>query len=319
MKKNNSLDLTLGSPVIFEDFWSKNTMQSTLDIKIFEDTQYCQSDNFIISDSFESVIRNVFEEKFPFLKDFKLIIGNGASDIIRNLFTILNFKKILIQTPCWGNYFELAKKFNVSLTNDYNDSVDVEIVTIINNPDNKIQKAQTNAIKIYDACYALEQYGFNESDMPTDGEIYIFSLSKLTGHASTRVGFAFVKKDTLFEQIRENIFIGSLGVSRSSQLVAKKCLETYLNKKSEFNNFVKDILTERHKQLEEILKEKIISRRGGVFAYINLDSQELKDKYGILGVSSNYFGDNNINTRINLACKEKDFLSLLEILKKDFS
>lgn len=66
----------------------------------------------------------------------------------------------------------------------------IEIVTSPNNPDGSLRKAVVNdkraGILIHDLAYYWPQYTSISS--PADHDIMLFTVSKCTGHAGTRLG-----------------------------------------------------------------------------------------------------------------------------------
>lgn len=65
----------------------------------------------------------------------------------------------------------------------------IEFVTSPNNPDGKLNKANfqgPNSEAIYDRVYYWPH--FTPIPTPADEDVMLFSISKLTGHAGTRLG-----------------------------------------------------------------------------------------------------------------------------------
>ena len=67
----------------------------------------------------------------------------------------------------------------------------VEMITAPNNPDGTLRSAQVpGSMAVYDRAYWWPHY---TPVSPADDDIMLFTLSKLTGHAGTRIGWALVK------------------------------------------------------------------------------------------------------------------------------
>ncbi|KAI5312544.1 hypothetical protein L3X38_041717 [Prunus dulcis] len=101
----------------------------------------------------------------------------------------------------------------------------IEFVTSPNNPDGQLNKAifqGPNAKAIYDRVYYWPH--FTAIPAPADDELMIFSISKFTGHAGSRFGWAVVKDESVYKRMSEYIELSSLGVSRDAQLRASKLL-----------------------------------------------------------------------------------------------
>lgn len=313
MKKIN---LQIGSPTLFEEFWKDKTL-NPVGISYNENTQYADSPSWISEEDLEAILRRIFEKKFPFLSAYKLIIGNGAGQLLQSyLFALSKEKtKIYIETPAWFDYFRMAEYAHMEIVSDPL-LVDSELITLVNNPDNTLRKSKTSKSKGYDACYALQQYSYDETLLPHDGDAYFFSLSKLTGHASNRLGWAFVKDESLYSKISQSIDTLSTGVSRSSQIVGLQCLLAYEMYENEFVTFVQKALTERHQLLSDYFGELLLSKSGGMFAYIGISAHEFEQKYNILGVEGGNFCDTKTAVRINIACSHEIFNDVIQRIQK---
>lgn len=67
----------------------------------------------------------------------------------------------------------------------------IELVTSPNNPDGSTRQAVVNrerGILIHDLAYYWPQY--TPISFPADNDIMLFTVSKSTGHAGTRIGYA---------------------------------------------------------------------------------------------------------------------------------
>lgn len=74
----------------------------------------------------------------------------------------------------------------------------IEFVTSPNNPDCQLNKAvlEGPSVKtIHDRAYYWPH--FTAIPAPADDDLMIFTISKLTGHAGSRFGWALVKDDSL--------------------------------------------------------------------------------------------------------------------------
>lgn len=65
----------------------------------------------------------------------------------------------------------------------------IEVVTSPNNPDGNVRHStvnQTGGFLIHDLAYYWPQY--TPISSPTDNDLTLFTVSKATGHAGTRIG-----------------------------------------------------------------------------------------------------------------------------------
>lgn len=112
-----------------------------------------------------------------------------------------------------------AYKFNT-------DEPYIELVTSPNNPDGTARQAVVNrekGILVHDLAYYWPQY--TPISFPVDHDIMLFTVSKSTGHAGTRIGWALVKDEELAKKMTKFIDINTIGVSKESQLRAAKILQ----------------------------------------------------------------------------------------------
>ena len=137
------------------------------------------------------------------VEDHHLIIATGSTQLIHAaLFGIAKANGPLVvrqQAPYYTAHAECAKYFNTSLLSwSEEDFVSpcshdtIEIVTSLNNSDGSLLTAQcTGALQVYDNAYFWPHFMPLTSRRSDD--VILFTLSKLTGHAGSRVGWAFVR------------------------------------------------------------------------------------------------------------------------------
>ncbi|CAA6665507.1 unnamed protein product [Spirodela intermedia] len=101
----------------------------------------------------------------------------------------------------------------------------IELVCSPNNPDGFVMEAVVNKEEgktIHDLAYYWPQYA------PITGasshDIMLFTFSKITGHAGTRIGWALVKDRDVAEKMTKFIELNTIGVSKDSQLRAARIL-----------------------------------------------------------------------------------------------
>ncbi|KAG5246086.1 tryptophan aminotransferase-related protein [Salix suchowensis] len=99
----------------------------------------------------------------------------------------------------------------------------IEFVTSPNNPDGQLNKAVlhgSNVKTIHDHAYYWPH--FTAIPAPADGDVMIFTLSKLTGHAGSRFGRGHLPENVTY------LALNTMGVSRDSQLRSLKLLKAVL-------------------------------------------------------------------------------------------
>ncbi|KAH7284608.1 hypothetical protein KP509_34G062200 [Ceratopteris richardii] len=101
----------------------------------------------------------------------------------------------------------------------------IEFVNSPNNPDGMVRHAVLNgcdAFTIYDYAYYWPH--FTAITEAADQDVMLFTLSKLTGHAGSRLGWAIVKNYTLYERLLTYLQLSIITVSHETQLRATQLL-----------------------------------------------------------------------------------------------
>uniref|UniRef100_A0A0D9UX91 Alliinase C-terminal domain-containing protein n=1 Tax=Leersia perrieri TaxID=77586 RepID=A0A0D9UX91_9ORYZ len=103
----------------------------------------------------------------------------------------------------------------------------IELVCSPNNPDGTIRESVLdsktgNGKTIHDLAYYWPQY--TPITKRADHDIMLFTVSKSTGHAGTRIGWALVKDREIARRMTKFVELNTIGVSKDSQLRAAKVL-----------------------------------------------------------------------------------------------
>ncbi|GKV22947.1 hypothetical protein SLEP1_g32751 [Rubroshorea leprosula] len=94
----------------------------------------------------------------------------------------------------------------------------------------------------------------------------LFTFSKCTGHAGSRIGWAIVKDERIARRMTKFIELSSIGVSKESQLRAAKILEVISDDGLQnfgFENFFEyshRVMAERWERLREVVESSEIFR-----------------------------------------------------------
>ena len=108
----------------------------------------------------------------------------------------------------------------------------IEMVTSPNNPDGTMREAKVSpsehSYTVYDHVYFWPHFApitGPVTDHVHNRSVALFSLSKLTGHASTRIGWAVCRSAEVAALMRHFILLNTRHVPRESQLRAAAALE----------------------------------------------------------------------------------------------
>lgn len=286
--------MSWGHPYFMQSYWTIKDL-SSYEIPNFFHMEYSSTTPEIIKNELKK-LHNVFKNSN--VDDKEIVIGNGATQILSSLMFILK-KEVYAEAPCFSRFKTLCDRNKVPFTNTPNKN-EIQIITTPNNPDGNSKVIESNSkIKIYDLSYNWPQYTktrlFNE-------DIMIYSLSKATGHASTRLGWGIFKDHNLAKEVEKFIEFDTSGVSMDSQNNLLKILNYESKHNYESFKSAKLILDYRWSLISKLkLPFQVLNNKGmfmwckgekpSKFAYINGSE---------FGVSDEYF-------RLNIGCENKVF------------
>lgn len=241
-------DADSGDPTFLEPFWMKNAARSAVVIAGWHRLSYSFPDKSYISPQLENHIRKLHSiAKNAVAEDKYIVYGTGSTQLLSAAVFALSINlsspaQVVAEPPYYPayrtqtNYFETARfEFNATILmkniSDIDDGDEViEFVTSPNNPDGKLKKAVLegpNVKTIYDHAYYWPH--FSAIPAPADEDLMIFTLSKLTGHAGSRFGWALVRDKSVYENMVNYISLAELGTSRETQLRSLQLLKTILH------------------------------------------------------------------------------------------
>ncbi|GLU06943.1 hypothetical protein SLE2022_239270 [Rubroshorea leprosula] len=189
--------------------------------------------------------------------------------------------------------------------------------------------------RIHDLAYYWPHY--TAIPAPADEDLMIFTLSKLTGHAGSRFGWAIIKDEAVYRTMLTYMLLSTYGVSQETQLRVLKLLNGVLESEGrELFYFGYQTMRNRWKQLSRILSmsklfavqeldpllycsyyEKL---RGPspAFAWLKCEREEDEDCNAVLksvnvtGRNGSLFGAKSRSVRLSLVKGQDDFDLLLE-------
>jgi len=324
----NMLDMRWGHPLYMQSCWHHS---ETFHIHLRENLRYPTPDDKT-TQKLEAKLREVHKKyKNADTEGKEFVLGNGAMQVIlAALYSIQKLEdkwlNVYAQPPYWARFKLLteiaSKQLHWSDRDSYCDTI--KIIATPNNPDNKIKSSMNIAEHVItDLCYNWPQYTdqINHND-----DIMVFGLSKMTGHAGSRIGWAWVRDEKLAKLMRQYIEVTVGGVSLDSQMKTLAILTSM------------DYTTHPFKDAEKILKRRwnrfravslcLISEyeminQDGMFIWCkakNGDGVEtFKRLAQTLGVSGEGFGVDKSYVRINLGCDEDQFGMFIDNLWKNLT
>jgi L-tryptophan---pyruvate aminotransferase len=330
-----TLDLRFGNPAFLFPYWEENS-PIHLD-SLPKEYQWGKV--------FEPLDLGIqfLHSKIPNLpKSFSrknLVIAVGATQALQAAMYAVQKKygafELLIPSPHFSRFKDFAALSGSGLRcapfrkTSFSEKEAIELHTLPNNPDNDLKWHENPELpKILDLCYAWPQYSdelklIRDSKLTNNprSEVAVFSLAKATGHASSRVGWAFCRDRRVAEDMRHFVELQTSGIAVEAQSRAAGVLWSQLERETVFDYGAK-ILKERRKLLEAALKDApftSVNDRGMFWWGYSKDPSPVKyleEKLNLLALPGRDFGVENSDRyfRVNLGCSAQEFSELIQRL-----
>ncbi|CAL9756186.1 unnamed protein product [Musa acuminata subsp. burmannicoides] len=231
-------DADSGDPLFLEPYWQQHAASSAILVSGWHRMSYQTTGDNFISLELERHIRLLHKAVRNAVTDGKFIVfGSGSTQLINALVYALSLHNSTSSSPAhvvatvpyypvykfqtnlfdgreykWeGLTSEWANVSASSLTNF------IEFVTSPNNPDGLLrQSVLCGSAVIHDHAYYWPHY--SAIPAPADEDIMLFTNSKISGHASSRLGWAVIKDEKIYERVTRYMLSNTMGVSRDTQL-----------------------------------------------------------------------------------------------------
>ncbi|XVF29857.1 hypothetical protein REPUB_Repub16aG0006600 [Reevesia pubescens] len=351
-------DVDSGDPLFLEPFWMQHAASSALVVTGWNRMSYSYHDKTFISPELERLIRKIHEIVGNAVTENRFIVfGAGSTQVLDAAAYALSLENasspvgIVASVPYYpldkeqAPYFSPEKfkfegdAYTWSNRSDVTTNM-IEFVTSPNNPDGQLNKAilhGPNVKTIYDHAYYWPH--FTPIPAAADEDLMVFTLSKLTGHAGSRFGWAVIKDENVFNRMVIHMQLNSMGVSQDSQLRAFKLLKAVLEEGTGIFDFAYQTMKTRWERLIWTLSlsnrfslQKLnpqyctfynkVRELSPAYAWVKCEREEDKDCYAVLkaaninGREGNKFGSENRYVRLSLVKSQDDFDILIERLKK---
>ncbi|XP_022773445.1 tryptophan aminotransferase-related protein 4-like [Durio zibethinus] len=347
-----------GDPLFLEPFWMQHLASSALVVAGWHQMSYSYNDKTFISKELEKLIRKVHAIVGNAVTEDRFIVfGAGSTQVLIAAAYALSLENtsspvgVVASVPYYTldklqpEYFNSEKfKFEGDAYTWRNRSDAranmIEFVTSPNNPDGQLKKAVLhgpNVKTIHDHAYYWPH--FTPIPAPADEDLMVFTLSKLTGHAGSRFGWAVIKDETVFNRMIAHMELNSMGVSKDSQLRTFKLLKAALEEGTEIFDFAYQTMKTRWERLIETLSlsnrfslQKIdpqyctfynkVREPSPAYAWLKCEREEDKDcnavlmAANIIGRQGSRFGTEDCYVRLSLIRSQDDFNILMERLNK---
>jgi len=226
--------------------------------------------------------------------------------------------------PRMATLYPFCSKWNNSMNQNGSDVV--EVVTTPNNPDGfKRTPFYPDAMHIYDLAYYWPCYTTIDERM--DEDIMIFTTSKLSGHAGSRLGWAWIKDPNLAFYLKQYISTQMNFIQPETQYRILNIWKGIISGQSYFEQ-IQNTLLQRYENVSQILNSQSIPQRfsllsapGGFYLWIHCNFPSDYDcqntfvlEAGIAGSSGIIFGTNSSYVRFNFALFESEYNTFIQRL-----
>ncbi|XP_073141124.1 tryptophan aminotransferase-related protein 2-like [Henckelia pumila] len=352
------VDLDHGDPTMYETYWQQLGDKTTVVIPGWKFVSYFSDKRnlcwFLEPEFASSVIRLHNLVGNAVTENRYIVVGTGSTQLYQAVLYALappNTSEpidVLCAAPFYSSYPLITEFLKSGLYKWGGDAHKfrqnkpyIELVTSPNNPDGLSRQSVVNGdqgILIHDLAYYWPQY--TPISYTADHDIMLFTVSKTTGHAGTRLGWALVKDEEIAKKMTEFIMLSTIGVSKESQLRAAKILQVVADtheysanqdfrEGDPFFEHSYNLMSKRWKQLRNVVNQnKIFSlphfpsakctfsghtfASQPAFAWLKCDD-EIDDcesflrEHKILARSGKHFGDSTKYVRISVLPRDEEF------------
>ncbi|KAK3037545.1 hypothetical protein RJ639_030353 [Escallonia herrerae] len=237
------INLDHGDPTMYERFWQQMGDKTTVVIPGWQYISYFSNVRnlcWFLEPEFANAVVNLHKVVGNAIADdHHIVVGTGSTQLFQAVLYALSPAdssepmSVVSAAPYYSSYplqTDYLKSGLYKWAGDaYKFSKDtpyIELVTSPNNPDGSTRQAvvnQSEGIRLHDLAYYWPQY--TPISFPADHDIMLFTVSKSTGHAGTRIGWALIRDREIAKKMTKFIEINTIGVSKDSQLRAAKVLQ----------------------------------------------------------------------------------------------
>ncbi|KAG0500252.1 hypothetical protein HPP92_000324 [Vanilla planifolia] len=249
--QDSVINLDHGDPTMYEKFWRETGSAADLlvlpgsrTVSYFSDvTNLC----WFLEPDLASEIRrlHLVVGNAVVADDSFIIVGTGSSQLFQAALFALSTSPevvaasagpvpVISSVPYYSSYPAAADLLRSRLfrwagdTSSFKQSNKpyIEVVCSPSNPDGSMKATSvgsSNGKVIHDLAYYWPQY--TAITGPANHDIMLFTVSKCTGHAGMRLGWALVRHRDVAKRMVKFMEVSTIGVSRDSQLRAGKILK----------------------------------------------------------------------------------------------
>ncbi|KAA3454957.1 tryptophan aminotransferase-related protein 2 isoform X1 [Gossypium australe] len=237
------INLDHGDPTMYESYWQKKGDETTVVIPGWQFMSYFSDATrlcwFLEPEFAKQIVRlhNVVGNAVT--ENRHIVVGTGSTQLFQAALYALSPCaeaepiSVVSAAPYYSSYPLITDCLKSRLYKWAGDARSfrengpyIELVTSPNNPDGFARRSVVNGsegILIHDLAYYWPQY--TPISSPANYDLMLFTVSKSTGHAGMRIGWALVKDEDVARKMTKYIEINTIGVSKDSQVRAAKILK----------------------------------------------------------------------------------------------
>ncbi|KAL2636445.1 hypothetical protein R1flu_007924 [Riccia fluitans] len=237
------IDLYQGDPTMYENYWHENGDSCTTTIFGWQRMSYYANSMqfFFVQTELDQIIRSLHAViGNAVTKDRHIVIGVGSTQLYQAALYALSPSdrpvptKVVAAAPFYSSYPMITDFLQSSLYRwagdaaafkpSSDDDSYIELVTSPNNPTGEIRESvvKGTGATVHDLAYYWPHH--TPITAPADHDLMLFSVSKSTGHAGTRIGWAIVKDLDVAQKMAKFIVLNTIGVSKDAQIRAAQIL-----------------------------------------------------------------------------------------------
>ncbi|KAI5569241.1 hypothetical protein POPTR_012G083300v4 [Populus trichocarpa] len=241
------INLDHGDPTMYERFWQQAGDKSTIVIPGWQSMSYFSDAGslcwFLEPEFAKEIIRLHKTVGNAVTEDRYIVVGTGSTQLYQAVLYALSPQdaveplSVVSAAPYYSSYPLITDCLKSGLYKWAGDARSfnkegpfIELVTSPNNPDGYVRQSVVNksgGILVHDLAYYWPQYTPIAS--AANHDIMLFTVSKSTGHAGMRIGWALVKDEEVAKKMVKFVELNTIGVSKDSQLRAAKVLQVVIH------------------------------------------------------------------------------------------
>uniref|UniRef100_A0A0D3G3Q7 Alliinase C-terminal domain-containing protein n=1 Tax=Oryza barthii TaxID=65489 RepID=A0A0D3G3Q7_9ORYZ len=241
--KDSIINLDHGDPMMYEAFWRGGAGErATIVIPGWQTMSYFSDVGslcWFLEPGLEREVRRLHRLVGNAVADgYHVLVGTGSTQLFQAALYALSPPgpsapmNVVSSAPYYSSYPAVTDFLKSGLyrwagdAKMFDGDTYVELVCSPSNPDGGIREAvlkSGDGVAVHDLAYYWPQYTPITSAAAHD--IMLFTVSKCTGHAGTRLGWALVKDRAVAQKMSKFIELNTIGVSKDSQLRAAKILK----------------------------------------------------------------------------------------------